>query len=589
MAAQRDMAADMEQRGKAPGTVVAEGAEPAGRADRVRWALLLAAIGVLALVVALHTIRLEAAPGWDPQEGYNLDLAWNLLHGRLRLFALTQAFAQHPPLFYAQLALSIRVFGYSIVAVRALAALYAVLTCAALLAFGWRMLGPGPALWAGVVFTAAPLFLANTRWGYSYAGLMLAGLLCLWAAWRYLERPSRGRLALAAGLAGLATLSDYEGVALVALVGLLALGARRRDVWLGLVVGLGLPLIGLMACFAAAPGVFASDLGDTFGRAAGGNVALQVVELLVNYYRFVTFDPWIVLGLVGLFLVRKAQTRVFLLGALAVLGVVALKVRVIGPSFHTAVPLIPLLALGAGVALDAAIRHLYGWVRAGVVRLFGAVAQREQAAPGSGQDADGGATIEGWRLVRGVVARRGPNVVAALVAFLAVVAPVAIALAGDVGGLATTFATRNDAALATDPAGARAAATYVLAHAQPGDVALGSPQVVWQLDQPDDTHGTAQPLYAADILQTVAYTGRAAAFYPAGLGRGRWAFDVSLGHARYVIVDNLVRRLAAPDEGLALAPVLAAVASWPVVYQRGEFTIYERPAIEAATGTDRGW
>ena len=71
------------------------------------------AAALVALCVWFHVCRLAQTPGWDPQEGYNLDLAWNLLHGRLRLFALTQDFAQHPPLFYLQLALGIRLFGYN--------------------------------------------------------------------------------------------------------------------------------------------------------------------------------------------------------------------------------------------------------------------------------------------------------------------------------------------------------------------------------------------------------------------------------------------------------------------------------------------
>src|SRR5579859_7604548 len=139
---------------------------PATPLQAGRVALAAAALGVLALSVALHGVRLAAAPGWDPQEGYNLDIAWNLLHGRLRLFALTSAFGQHPPLFYLALAALIRLFGYSIVTLRALVAVYALLTCAVLMDLGRRALGAGPALWAGLVFAVGPTFLANTRWGY---------------------------------------------------------------------------------------------------------------------------------------------------------------------------------------------------------------------------------------------------------------------------------------------------------------------------------------------------------------------------------------------------------------------------------------
>ena len=50
--------------------------------------------------------------------------------------------------------------------------------------------------------------------------------------------------------------------------------------------------------------------------------------------------------------------------ATGVVGLVVLKVRAVDLSFHTAVPLLPLLALGAGVALDAAVRRLYTWAAA---------------------------------------------------------------------------------------------------------------------------------------------------------------------------------------------------------------------------------
>jgi hypothetical protein len=143
--------------------------------------------------------------------------------------------------------------------------------------------------------------------------------------------------------------------------------------------------------------------------------------------------------------------------------------------------------------------------------------------------------------------------------------------------LATTLPTRQDATLATSPADARAVARYILAHARAGDVTLGSPQIVWMLDQPDDALGHPRPLYAADILQALAYAGQSAAFYPAGLPRSRWVFDVSLGHARYVVVDDLVRGLAAPGEVPGLARLLAMVKPWPVAYQRGEYIVYERP------------
>lgn len=527
------------------------------RLDKRRLGLLAAALAVLALHVFFHLYRLGETPGWDAQEGYNLDIAWNLAHGRLRLFALTSAFAQHPPLFYLQLIVAMRLVGYSIVAARAVAAIYSILTCGALLLVGRRIVGSGPALWGALAFTAAPLILANTRWGYSYAQLAFVGMLCLGASWRYRQTSGRGWLLLAAALAGIAAFSDYEGVAWIAFVALVALQRRRRrDALLAAGVGAGVLVVGLLGCLVASPGIFLADVGTTFARAAGGNAVLQVILLLLNYYRFVTLDAWVLLGIVGFFL-APAQARGYLLGALATIGLVALKVREIGLSLHSIVPLLPLLALGMGVALDLALRRLYGWSLGWMNRWLARMPENDAPA-----------------------AQPFPmRFAAALLVFVVVVSPLGLALASDASGLSTTLPTRQDDMLAT-PGDAQAAMAYVAAHAHSGDLVLASPEVAWRFDHPED----APALAGADILQTVAQSGQSAAFYPKGLPASRWAYDVSVARARYVVVDNLMRKLAAPDQVAALAPLLAQVGRWPAVFARGQYVVYERPISPVIRG-----
>lgn len=567
-----------------------------GREGWRRLSLLLAACGVVSLSLLLHVVRLGTAPGWDAQEGYNLDIAWNLLHGHLRLFALSSAFAQHPPLFYLQLALSIRLFGYGIVAARALASLYAVLTSVVLLGLGRRLIGASAALWAAAIYAGAPIMLANTRWGYTYAQLAFVGMLCLWAAWRYHETRSWRWLLIAALLAGLATFSDYEGIGWALFVALLALmlGGWRRSV-AALGVALAVPIVGLLVCYLASPAVFSADFGATFLRATNGGLILGLIELLINYFRFVTLDAWVMLGLAGLYF-APARARGFLFGALAITGLVALKARDLGLSIHTAVPLLPLVALGAGLAIHLALRKLYGW---SLVWLTATQSSRPVADAlahvrfgfrgGSppGADAPPLSRRRGDR--RRSAATVGPNslsprgrggqgvtsaprlarFLAALVVFLLIVSPLGIAIASDLAG---TIPTRQDSILAT-PSDAQSAMSYVLARARPGDLVLASPALAWRFDHPDD----APKLQGADILQSVAVEGDAVAFYPARLPASRWAYDVSLSGARYVIVDDLIRQLAVPGQADALIPIVKQVERWPAVYTAGQYTIYERP------------
>lgn len=531
-----------------------------------RLALVALAVLLLALCAWFHLWRLAQTPGWDPQEGYNLDIAWNLLHGRLRLFALTQDFAQHPPLFYLQLALSIRVFGYSIVAVRALAALYALLTCGAILLIGWRLLGAGAALWGAAVYVIAPVMLANTRWGYSYSMLAFVGLLCLWATWESLSATNpllaRRWLLAAAGLAGLAAFSDYVGVAWIIFVALVGLRHSWRRGLLALGVGAGVLAMGLLLCLLASPGVFVADFLSTGGRAAGGNPLVEGILLLFNYQRLASYDAWLLLGLVGLFLIERRRARALLMGCAALLGLVILKVREIGPSFHTATPLLPLLALGAGVALAAGAGRLFAWAREWLAPLDGWLS-----------------AWEGWRRI-GADGSEQPalltRLLMALLVFVVIGSPVALTGASDIVSLAGTLTTPQDALLAT-PADAQATIQFTLARAQPGDLVLASPQIAWAFDQPVDARARPLGVSGADIVQSVAYSGQAAAFYPAGLPRSRWAYDIAPGRARYVIVDDMLRQLAAPDQLPSLAPILAQVERWPVVYRRGQYTVYERP------------
>jgi 4-amino-4-deoxy-L-arabinose transferase-like glycosyltransferase len=535
-----------------------------------RAAMIALGVALVALCVWFHVFRLAQTPGWDPQEGYNLDLAWNLMHGRLRLFALTQDFAQHPPLFYLQLALSIRIFGYGIVAVRALAGLYAALTCVALLLAGGRLLGAGAALWGAAAYTVAPVVLANTRWGYSYSMLAFVGLLCLWATWEALASTDAALalrwLLVAAALAGLAAFSDYVGVAWIAFVALAGLKLGWRRGLLALSVGAGLLALGLLVCLLASPGVFIADVFSTGGRAAGGNPIVAGILLLFNYQRLATYDAWLTLGLVGLFLVRPARTRNLLLGALALLGLAILKVRTLGPSFHTAMPLLPLLGLGAGVALVAGTGRLFAWAGewlAPLDRWLDALAARR-----AGVTAEAAAPHDGRTLLS--------RILMALLVFVVIGSPVALAGASDAVGLAGTLTTPQDSLLAT-PADAQATIQFMLAHAQRGDLVLASPQLAWAFDQPVDAQGRPLGVAGADIVQTVAYGGHAAAFYPAGLPRDRWAYDIAPSAARFVIVDDLVRQLAAPDQLPALAPILKQVERWHVVFRRGQYTVYERP------------
>ena len=517
-----------------------------------RWGLLAAGAAILLLALALHTIHLAQTPGWDGDEGYNLDIAWNLLHGRLRMFALTSAFVQHPPLFYLILAAAIRLFGYSILTLRALAVFYSLVTTLLLLSLGRRMFGPGPALWGALAFTIAPLALDNTRWGYTYSQLMLLAFLGVYACWRYLETRAYRWLVLASLLAALAVLSDYEGAFLPLLTILVAWRVRPRHMLTAASIGFGIPLLAALALLATTPTTFLSDLAATASRAAGGNLIIQALNVIINFQHLLSLDSWIILGFIGLWFIRDARLRGLIFAALALLLIAILKVRDLNPYFHSGVPLLPWFGLGAGLAIDRGITTLYTWLNSWWEALF------VKLAPGAR-----------WLA-------KGKRFSVALLLFLALISPLGITIAADAAGVANGLHTRIDASLANHPDDAQRAVAYILAHAQAGDVVLCSPQLAWMLDDPEDASGHETGILATEPLQGVAYSGQAIAFYPANLAQSRFAFDPSAVHARFAIVDDFWRALAAPDQAPQVRPALLLVESWPVVYRVGEYTVYEQ-------------
>lgn len=518
-----------------------------------RWGLIGAGLAILLLALALHSIHLATTPGWDGDEGYNLDIAWNLLHGRLQMFALTSAFVQHPPLFYLFLAGAIRLFGYSILTLRALAVVYSLATTALILLLGRRMVGPGPALWGALAFTIAPLALTNTRWGYTYSQLMLLAFLGVYCCWRYLEVRSRRWLVLAATLGALAILSDYEGAFLPLLLILIALRVRWRDALIAAAIGFGLPLLVALGLLAATPATFLSDLAFTASRAAGGNLIVQALNVIINFQHLLSLDVWVLLGLIGLWFIRDARLRGLIFAALALMLIAILKVRDLNPYFHSGVPLLPWLGLGAGLAIDRAITTLYAWLNGWWDGLFTRITTSPRWL----------APIRRFAI--------------ALLLFVALISPLGITIAADAAGVAGQLHTRIDFSLANQPNDAQRAAAYILAHAHAGDLVLCSPQVAWMLDDPEDASGHETGILAAEPLQSVAYSGQGIAFYPANLGRNHFVFNPSIMQAHFAIVDNFWRALAAPDQAPQLQPGLALVEGWPVVYRIGEYTIYEQP------------
>ncbi len=538
-----------------------------------------AVAGPLLLAAALRLLNLGANPGWDGDEGYNYNIALNLARGHRQMFALSFAFVQHPPLFFLLAAALFHLFGPSMFLLRLLSTLCCLGTLLLLRPLAHELVdggrrGPGPtgpwqatdlkrslwalsprrpfrvrplpwscrarlsmadrarssmadrarlslaeriALLASLAYAAAPLVVLQNRFGYTYNGLALWTALATLAVLRYRRTGANGALVLAGLAAALALVTDQEGVYLlpVLLLGLKGASLARR--LLACALALAGPALYLGAMALADPAALLFDITHTAARVAGGSLTYQGAALLYYLADLLRFDPLIPLGLAGLALVPYRPARWLLLGLLAAMLLVILKVRDPNPLFRTAEPLLPLVCLGLGT--------------------LGAVLS------------------EGHRVVVG--ARRALAVAA--------LALVVAGTAYDARAALTRFPTRIGGLLPRSTSDTMAMAGWLNRRLRPNDVVIAMPQVSWTL------HART-----AELLQSVAYGGQPSAFYPAGIPARRWRYDVSLDAARFLVVDDFTRAWIAQN-GAERALVAQARRHWPLVYAHGEYMVYENP------------
>jgi len=72
---------------------------------------------LVAISAYLRYVNLGHNPGWDADEGYHLNVAWNLSEGRLLKYAINNTFVDHPPLFFLILVPAVWLFGQDILVI----------------------------------------------------------------------------------------------------------------------------------------------------------------------------------------------------------------------------------------------------------------------------------------------------------------------------------------------------------------------------------------------------------------------------------------------------------------------------------------
>lgn len=483
----------------------------------------MGALPIFALALALRLVALGSNPAWDIDEGYNLSIARHLLAGDGQMFAVRQVFVQHPPLYYALVAVA-SLFAPAeaqLFIARLVAAVASALAVFPLYLLVRRMAGTRAAVLAGAGYATGSLAVAYGRFAYTYSLLLPLLPLIAWLLLRVEERPSRSRFAALGGALALALLAERMALpaALVALLWLWRRMGWRAALGAGFLAALPSALYILPAALFQAD-IFWFDALHTGGRVGDGG-ALQLVRLLDRYSGFVGIDPLVPVGIAGLFALLNRRGGVRLVVLCLTTLTLALLLRDPRAYFRQALPLLPLLYLGVGVALDLGM-------------------------------------AAAWRCSRKTL----PFAALSLVLMV----PAGMDAGHSAAEVAFGFSLPNSVLLAGEKE-ARAAAAAVNALAGKDDLVVADGHVGWLLQA-----------RVADWAQAAATSGQEAAFYPAGMGEHYFAYDARLASAHVAVVDEFIRQWAAEESNGPAATLYREVTkTWSPAGSYGQFTVYLPP------------
>jgi len=527
--------------------------------ERVRAVLeWIALLLILAVAGYLRLANVASTPGWYSDEGTIINIAENLMQGKIQYFAIGQSMLLEArmPLFPLILSRLFLVWGVRTEVLRALTGCLGVLSTGLLYVAvrrAQRSTESSLALISAGLFAVYPSAVLYSRIGFSYNLLTPLVILALLGLWEYLLTCKRVWLMFAALSVGLGALSDLMALTLALPLVVVVSTRRWRDLLLG-VPAMGLPLalyVGIM--MSTAPSAFLFDLRFTLGRLGSIPLVAQFPVAMLNFAGLLGRDFWIPVGVIGLFMLQplRLQRLVILVLMLPLFSLARSTTSIYGLGFYYVSPLFPLIALGMASLVRFGTPVVVSTLRGGLNELFSL--WRWPAYPEfMGNMRHGAVTL-----------------LSALALFAFIVAPFLIPMFTNAyliqHGILEAGEEITMSQLLIDPKDAVAVAGFVNDHSRPDDLVVASPAWAWLIDA-----------HVADFQQSVAWRGGETLHFPTNVPRDRFEFDVDYLNARFVIVDNAWRNWAVRVMP-TVREMVDRVETWAIAYKQGEIVVYQAP------------
>lgn len=516
---------------------------------------------ILGLAAYLRLWNVETNPGWYSDEGTDINIASNLLRGRVQYMALGQStlLVARMPLFPFLLAASFGLLGEGIGTLRYLTGGLGTLSVGLLYLLVRVVRGRDDvplALLAALMYAIYPNAVIFSRLGFGYNMLTPIVLLMAASLWKYFQTGRRLWLIMTTLLVGIGMWSMLMMLAFIPVLLILVSSRRWRDLpWC--MAFLVLPVTGYVAfMWTQGPEAFLFDARFTLSRLSAVPLIAQPAIIALNFGRILARDYWFAPGLVGLFLLQWVVWRRYAL-LLLLAPLIALARTTSGLSslgFYYLIPIFPFVALGVASLVRYGTANVLEVATDGVSAMYAGWGWAPRRQMGT------------WIQIRLRV------LVGAFALFLVVVAPFLESTMFQMGQVWVKYeaaqALPGSGMLLVAPVDAERVALYVNEHVDSDDLVIASPGVAWLLHA-----------HVADFQQSLAATGVATEHFPANMPTDRFVYDARYGRARYVIIDPVWRNWAVRVMP-AVAAMVREVEQWPLVLRAGEIEVYQNPAVQ---------
>ncbi len=498
---------------------------------------------------------LRQYPGWYSDEGNHIDLAENWMQGDWRNYGVLGApYSQRPPMFMYTIATAMSFFGKDITVTRGVSAAANLITIMLAAWIAFKALGLKEGIltfWLGAV---APWIVVFGRIGLTYNLMGLFFLFSCIALWYYLKTYSNSWLFAAAISAALAFATDYLGVLSGLTVFLALLICNRRVLLRFLFISLSVLVVCFLPVLLVNSEVFFSDMRSLFLWGGGiQTTSNSLVSILINYSELLRRESWILLGLCGLFLIKDGLLRNILLMAVgSTLIMVTRAYTPVGVGLHYLMHLFPIFAFGLAVFMLRAFDISRDFFRNQLRSLLNLILIPEK--PGYSQKTTS-------RIQK--VSNYASLFLAAMIVFAPLIWMFLSSFAMVTYKTDYIF-TGNDDLRLVDVNSADQVREFLSSHADMDDLVVGSPTLIWGLPT----------MHRADFLAALAYNGYRPNNYIV-VDRERYAYDLELANAEYVVVDPLAEEFA-PLVLPGMERWLDEIHTWPVVFEAGDIRVYQR-------------